>query len=52
MNGEQPEGFAIKLTKFQKDHYGQQFGENEKPEAPGIIGNFWLIKKFHFVSSL
>lgn len=39
VNGEQPEGFAINLTKNQKDHYGQQFDEDEKPGAPGIIGN-------------
>lgn len=29
--------FVINLSKDQKDHYGQQF-ENEKPEAPGILG--------------
>lgn len=34
------QGFAIKLSKNQCEHYGSQFGEEGNNEPPGIIGKF------------
>lgn len=36
MNDQQ--GFAIKLSKNQHDHYGSQFGDEGDAQPPGIIG--------------
>jgi len=36
MNGDG--GFAINLSKNQKDQYGSQFGDDDS-EAPNILGN-------------
>ncbi|XP_015585910.1 F-BAR and double SH3 domains protein 2 [Cephus cinctus] len=37
VNGEQPQGFAIKLNKNQKEQYGMQFEQDDDSQTPGIV---------------
>lgn len=39
VGAESPEGFAMSLTRNQKQQYGTQFdGEQEEDSTPGIVG--------------